>query len=1095
LGQRFFVNLPTSTSEAGFSVAASIANFEAAFEKEKTANEVNVQNGRYLAQALAAQKISIRGARTHNLKNIDIDIPRNQLVVITGLSGSGKSSLAFDTLYAEGQRRYVESLSTYARQFLQLMDKPDVDVIEGLSPAISIEQKATSHNPRSTVGTVTEIHDYLRLLFARAGTPFCPEHNLPLQSQTVSQMVDAVLALPEDTKLMILAPLAREKKGEFLDVFTAMQAQGYVRFRVDGQAYEFDNLPKLKKTEKHDIDVVIDRLKIRHLPVRPELVEGGASTGSARTDFDNLKQRLAESFEAALKLADGRAIAQEMDSGKEHLFNAKFSCPICTYSISELEPRLFSFNSPVGACPTCDGLGHMEFFDPARVVAFPTLSLASGAIKSWDRRNGYYFALLESLAKHYKFDIEQAFENLPQSVQDVILHGSGEEEIKFSYVMDSGSFEGKKLTKKHPFEGIIPNMQRRYRETESTTVREELSRYRGSQPCTACNGSRLRIEARNVYLVSSAVRPEPVEGASKAAETSTSSVRTGWGEVHTDKKSIFEISHWTLRESFAYFSTLQMHGAKGEIAAKVVREIGLRLKFLNDVGLNYLSLDRSAETLSGGESQRIRLASQIGSGLTGVMYVLDEPSIGLHQRDNDRLISTLKHLRDIGNSVLVVEHDEDMMAAADHVIDMGLGAGVHGGRVIAQGTFEQVKSNTESLTGKYLSGALKIEVPQKRTPWLPTVKAETVAALKKPGKAATKMTNKAPSKAALAWAVRHEAHLATQGDLQALRVINATGNNLKGVSVAFPVGLLTCVTGVSGSGKSTLVNDTLYTAVARQLYRAHEEPAAHEEIQGMEHFDKVINVDQSPIGRTPRSNPATYTGMFTPIRELMAEMNLARERGYGAGRFSFNVAGGRCEACQGDGVKKVEMHFLPDVYVPCDVCVGMRYNRETLEVMFKGKNIAQILDLTVEAAFEFFKTVPVIARKLQTLLDVGLSYIKLGQSATTLSGGEAQRVKLALELSKRDTGRTLYILDEPTTGLHFADIALLLKVLHQLRDAGNTIVVIEHNIDVIKTADWLIDMGPEGGAGGGTVVGMGTPEDIAANEASFTGYYLKRLLG
>ena len=1055
-----------NSSTDSSAVAISIASFEAAFGKEKAAEKaVNNQSGRYLAQALAAQKISIRGARTHNLKNIDIDIPRNQLVVITGLSGSGKSSLAFDTLYAEGQRRYVESLSTYARQFLQLMDKPDVDVIEGLSPAISIEQKATSHNPRSTVGTVTEIHDYLRLLFARAGTPYCPEHNLALQSQTVSQMVDAVLALPEDTKLMILAPLAREKKGEFLDVFAAMQAQGYVRFRVDGQAYEFDNLPKLKKTEKHDIDVVIDRLKVR----------------------EDLKQRLAESFEAALKLADGRAIAQEMDTGAEHLFNAKFSCPVCTYSISELEPRLFSFNSPMGACPSCDGLGHMEFFDPARVVAFPTLSLASGAIKSWDRRNGYYFALLESLAKHYKFDIEQAFENLPESVQNAVLHGSGEEEIKFSYVMDSVSFEGKKLSKKHPFEGIIPNMQRRYRETESSTVREELSRYRGSQPCTACKGSRLRIEARNVYLVSDSVCPELVEG-----EASTSSARTGGGESRTDKKSIFEISHWTLRESFAYFNALEMHGSKGEIASKVVREIGLRLKFLNDVGLNYLSLDRSAETLSGGESQRIRLASQIGSGLTGVMYVLDEPSIGLHQRDNDRLISTLKHLRDIGNSVLVVEHDEDMMHAADHVIDMGLGAGVHGGRVIAQGTFEQVKNNTESLTGKYLSGVLKIEVPKRRTPWLPTLKSETVAALKKPAKASSYA--KAPSKAALAWADRNAHHLATQGDVQALRVINATGNNLKGVSVAFPVGLLTCVTGVSGSGKSTLVNDTLYTAVARQLYRAHEEPAAHEEIQGIEHFDKVINVDQSPIGRTPRSNPATYTGMFTPIRELMAEMNLAKERGYGAGRFSFNVAGGRCEACQGDGVKKVEMHFLPDVYVPCDVCVGMRYNRETLEVMFKGKNIAQILDLTVEAAFEFFKTVPTIARKLQTLLDVGLSYIKLGQSATTLSGGEAQRVKLALELSKRDTGRTLYILDEPTTGLHFADIALLLKVLHQLRDAGNTIVVIEHNLDVIKTADWLIDMGPEGGAGGGQVVGMGTPEDIAANEASFTGYYLKRLL-
>ena len=1035
------MNALNDSSVSDTNSTQSLASLEAEFEKEKAAEKaVNDQNGRYLAQALAAQKISIRGARTHNLKNVDIDIPRNQLVVITGLSGSGKSSLAFDTLYAEGQRRYVESLSTYARQFLQLMDKPDVDVIEGLSPAISIEQKATSHNPRSTVGTVTEIHDYLRLLFARAGTPFCPTHNLPLQSQTVSQMVDAVLALPEDTKLMILAPIAREKKGEFLDVFAAMQAQGYVRFRVDGQAYEFDDLPKLKKTEKHDIDVVIDRLKVR----------------------EELKQRLAESFEAALKLADGRAIAQEMDAGTEHLFNAKFACPVCTYSLSELEPRLFSFNSPIGACPSCDGLGHMEFFDPARVVAFPSLSLASGAIKSWDRRNGYYFALLESLAKHYKFDIEAPFESLPDSVQNAVLHGSGEEEIKFSYVMDSGSFEGKKLTKKHPFEGIIPNMQRRYRETESSTVREELARYRASQPCTVCNGSRLRVEARHVKI--------------------------GEGD---QAKAIFEISHWTLRESYAYFNALKMQGSKGEIAAKVVREIGLRLKFLNDVGLNYLSLDRSAETLSGGESQRIRLASQIGSGLTGVMYVLDEPSIGLHQRDNDRLIGTLKHLRDIGNSVLVVEHDEDMMAAADHVIDMGLGAGIHGGRVIAQGSFDDVKNNTASLTGKYLAGTLKIEVPKRRTPWLPTVKEVTPTTAKA---TKSKTTSKAPSKAALAWAVRHEAHIATQGDLQAIKVINATGNNLKGVSVAFPVGLLTCVTGVSGSGKSTLVNDTLYTAVARQLYRAHEEPAAHDEIQGIEHFDKVINVDQSPIGRTPRSNPATYTGMFTPIRELMSEMNLAKERGYGAGRFSFNVAGGRCEACQGDGVKKVEMHFLPDVYVPCDVCVGMRYNRETLEVMFKGKNIAQILDLTVEDAFEFFKTVPVIARKLQTLLDVGLSYIKLGQSATTLSGGEAQRVKLALELSKRDTGRTLYILDEPTTGLHFADIALLLKVLHQLRDAGNTIVVIEHNLDVIKTADWLIDMGPEGGAGGGQVVGEGTPEDIAANEASFTGHYLKRLL-
>jgi excinuclease ABC subunit A len=960
------------------------------------------EGGKYLASALAAQRISIRGARTHNLKNIDLDIPRNQLVVITGLSGSGKSSLAFDTLYAEGQRRYVESLSAYARQFLQLMDKPDVDVIEGLSPAISIEQKATSHNPRSTVGTVTEIHDYLRLLFARAGTPYCPDHGLALQAQTVSQMVDAVLALPEDTRLMVLAPVARDRKGEFLDVFADMQAQGYVRFRVDGAAYEFDDLPKLKKAEKHNIDVVIDRLKVRA----------------------DMKQRLAESFEAALRLADGRAIALEMDGEKEHLFNAKFACPVCTYSLSELEPRLFSFNSPVGACPSCDGIGSQEFFDPARVVAFPSLSLASGAIKGWDRRNGYYFALLESLARHYKFNIDAPFEDLPEAVRHAVLHGSGEEEIKFSYVMDSGNFAGKKINKKHAFEGILPNMQRRYRETDSVMVREDLARYRSTQPCLDCGGSRLRREARHVKI----------------------------GEG-TQSRAIFEISRATLREAFEYFHTLQMHGAKAEIADKVVREIGLRLKFLNDVGLNYLSLDRSAETLSGGEAQRIRLASQIGSGLTGVMYVLDEPSIGLHQRDNDRLIGTLKHLRDIGNSVLVVEHDEDMIRAADHVIDMGLGAGVHGGRVIAQGTCAEVEANPASLTGRYLAQTLKIAVPEKR----------------------------------------HT--LADQADPQVLQIVGASGNNLKNVSVDIPVGLLTCVTGVSGSGKSTLVNDTLYAAVARQIYRAHDEPAAHEEIVGIEHFDKVINVDQSPIGRTPRSNPATYTGLFTPIRELMAEVPTARERGYGPGRFSFNVAGGRCEACQGDGMIKVEMHFLPDVYVPCDVCHGQRYNRETLEVLYKGKNIAQILDLTVEAAHEFLKAVPNIARKLHTLLDVGLSYIKLGQAATTLSGGEAQRVKLALELSKRDTGRTLYILDEPTTGLHFADIELLLKVLHQLRDAGNTIVVIEHNLDVIKTADWLIDMGPEGGAGGGTVVAVGTPEEVAANPQSHTGRYLERYLG
>ncbi len=966
--------------------------------------------GTYLRNALQLQRISIRGARTHNLKNIDLDIPRNQLVVITGLSGSGKSSLAFDTLYAEGQRRYVESLSTYARQFLQLMDKPDVDLIEGLSPAISIEQKATSHNPRSTVGTVTEIHDYLRLLFARAGTPYCPDHDLPLQAQTVSQMVDAVLALPVDTRLMVVAPIAREKKGEYADVFADMQAQGYVRFRVDGETFEFDALPKLKKTEKHNIDVVIDRVKV-HGDTEPQAMAAQ-------------RQRLAESFEASLRLAEGKAIVVEMTSGQEHLFNAKFACPICSYSISELEPRLFSFNSPVGACPACDGLGAQELFDPTRVVAFPSLSLASGAIKGWDRRNAYYFAMLESLAKHYKFDIEQAFESLPAEAQHALLHGSGSEDIKFSYVMDSGASQGKKVSKKHPFEGIIPNMVRRYRETDSNLVREDLARYRTTQPCSTCNGSRLRREARHVKVG---------EGA--------------------QARAIFEISHTTLREAFAYFSQLKMSGAKGEIADKIVREIGLRLKFLNDVGLNYLSLDRSAETLSGGESQRIRLASQIGSGLTGVMYVLDEPSIGLHQRDNDRLIATLQHLRDIGNSVLVVEHDEDMMRAADHVIDLGPGAGIHGGRIMAQGTFDEVKANPDSLTGQYLAGTLKIEVPKERH----------------------KQTQPAPGEG---W----------------LSIIGASGHNLKKVNVDIPVGLFTCVTGVSGSGKSTLVNDTLYTAVARQLYRAHDEPAEHEEIIGIEQFDKVINVDQSPIGRTPRSNPATYTGLFTPIRELMAEVPMARERGYGPGRFSFNVAGGRCEACQGDGMVKVEMHFLPDVYVPCDVCKGQRYNRETLEVLYKGKNIAQILELTVEVAYEFLKAVPTIARKLHTLLDVGLSYIKLGQSATTLSGGEAQRVKLALELSKRDTGRTLYILDEPTTGLHFADIALLLKVLHQLRSAGNTIVVIEHNLDVIKTADWLIDMGPEGGAGGGTVVGVGTPEQIAANPASHTGKYLARLL-
>jgi excinuclease ABC subunit A len=968
-----------------------------------------VANAIRVPTAQVANAIRVRGARTHNLKNIDLDIPRNQLVVITGLSGSGKSSLAFDTLYAEGQRRYVESLSAYARQFLQLMDKPDVDVIEGLSPAISIEQKATSHNPRSTVGTVTEIHDYLRLLYARAGTPYCPDHDLPLQAQSVSQMVDAALALPAETRLMIVAPVVRDRKGEFIELFAEMQGQGYIRFRIDGAAYEATELPKLKKAEKHDIDVVIDRVKVQ----------------------PGLQQRLAESFEAALRIADGRAVALEMDSGKEHLFSSKFACPVCSYSLSELEPRLFSFNSPVGACPTCDGLGHTTVFDAERVVAFPSLSLASGAVKGWDRRNGYTFSLLESVARHYAFDIEAAFESLPQAAQQVLLNGSGTDEIEFVYEAEGAEGKRRTVKRSHPFEGILPNLARRFRETDSAAVREDLMRYQSAKPCPDCHGARLRREARNVFLVDA-----------------KSSVR----------EPIFRVEHFTLRECLAYFEALALQGAKAEIADKVVREIRSRLKFLNDVGLNYLSLDRNADSLSGGESQRIRLASQIGSGLTGVMYVLDEPSIGLHQRDNERLIGTLRHLRDIGNSVLVVEHDEDAIRAADHVIDMGPGAGVHGGRVMAQGTADEVAANPESLTGRYLSRALQIALPKRRVP-----------------------------RRGQAW----EAHGDTATEL---RIVNARGNNLRGVTVEIPVGLLTCVTGVSGSGKSTLVNDTLYATVARKLYNSHAEPEPVDEITGLDAFDKVINVDQSPIGRTPRSNPATYTGMFTPIRELFAEMNTAKERGYGPGRFSFNVAGGRCEACQGDGVLKVEMHFLPDVYVPCDVCFGKRYNRETLEVLYKGKNITEVLGLTVEDAHAYFNAVPNIARKLQTLLDVGLGYIRLGQSATTLSGGEAQRVKLALELSKRDTGRTLYILDEPTTGLHFADIDLLLRVLHTLRDAGNTIVVIEHNLDVIKTADWIVDMGPEGGAGGGTVLVAGTPEQVAAEAASFTGRYLRPLL-
>ena len=948
-------------------------------------------------------EIKIRGARTHNLKNINLDIPREKLVVLTGLSGSGKSSLAFDTLYAEGQRRYVESLSAYARQFLQLMEKPDVDVIEGLSPAISIEQKATSHNPRSTVGTVTEIHDYLRLLFARAGTPHCPEHNLALAAQSVSQMVDTVMALPPETKLMILAPVVSERKGEFVDLFQDLQAQGFVRFRIrsgggttntaKAEIFEVDQLPKLKKTDKHSIEVVVDRIKVR----------------------PDIQQRLAESFETALRLADGKAMIVDMDTGVDTIFSNKFACPICSYSLQELEPRLFSFNNPMGACPSCDGLGHISFFDPKRIVAHPDLSLASGAIKGWDRRNQFYFKLLQTLAKHAGFDIEKPFENLSKKAQDLVLMGSGDTNIAFEYLNE----RGKLSVRQHPFEGIVANFERRYRETESMAVREELSRYQNIRSCPDCNGTRLRREARFV--------------------------KVGDGK---QSRGIFEISALPLKEAKEYFETLQLKGAKREIADKIVKEISSRLTFLNDVGLDYLSLERSADTLSGGEAQRIRLASQIGSGLTGVMYVLDEPSIGLHQRDNDRLIGTLKHLRDLGNSVLVVEHDEDMIRASDYVIDIGPGAGVHGGRVVAQGTPAEVEANPNSLTGAYLAGRERIEVPEKRIP----------------------------------------------ASDRFLKIIGATGNNLQSVNAEIPVGLLTCVTGVSGSGKSTLINDTLHHAVAHHIYKSNAEPAAHKAIEGLEHFDKVISVDQSPIGRTPRSNPATYTGLFTPIRELFAGVPASRERGYEAGRFSFNVKGGRCETCEGDGVLKVEMHFLPDVYVPCDVCHGKRYNRETLDIRYKGKNIHEVLAMTIEQAHEFFEAVPVVKRKLKTLLDVGLGYVKLGQSATTLSGGEAQRVKLSLELSKRDTGRTLYILDEPTTGLHFHDIQLLLTVIHTLKKQGNTIVIIEHNLDVIKTADWIIDLGPKGGAGGGLIIATGTPEDVAKNPDSFTGHYLAPLL-
>ena len=934
-------------------------------------------------------QIRIRGARTHNLKNLNVDLPRNRLIVITGLSGSGKSSLAFDTLYAEGQRRYVESLSTYARQFLQMMEKPDVDLIEGLSPAISIEQKAGSHNPRSTVGTITEIHDYLRLLYARVGTPYCPEHKLPLQAQSVSQMVDHVLALPADAVIMILAPIVASRKGEQHELVAELRAQGFARLRVDGKVHEIDAVPRLSKNVKHSVDVVVDRLKVR----------------------PDAKQRLAESFETALRHADGRAIVIELGSGREHLFSARFACPVCDYSLAELEPRLFSFNNPMGACPKCDGLGTISFFDPKRVVAHPGLSLAGGAIRGWDRRNQFYFQMLTSLAAHSGFDVEAPFEKLPEAAQALVLNGS-KEKIAFSYLTE----RGRTVVKEHAFEGVLPNLERRYKETDSLVVREELAKFLNTKACPVCEGTRLRLEARHVKV---------------------------------GDQAIYEVSAIPLKQELEFFRGLKLEGSKQAIAEKIVNEIVARLSFLNNVGLDYLSLDRSADTLSGGEAQRIRLASQIGSGLTGVMYVLDEPSIGLHQRDNGRLLGTLKHLRDLGNTVIVVEHDEEAISSADHVLDMGPGAGEHGGRVVAEGTPSEIRGNPASLTGQYLSGALSIAVPGSRRRFDKT---------------------------------------------RLFRLSGVRGNNLKSVELALPVGLFVCITGVSGSGKSTLINDTLYHAVAREIYGSIHEPAAHDSIKGMEFFDKAISVDQSPIGRTPRSNPATYTALFTPIREIFAGVPAARERGYGPGRFSFNVKGGRCEACQGDGVIKVEMHFLPDIYVPCDVCHGMRYNRETLEVQYKGKNIHEVLQMTVEAAHEFFNAVPAVERKLQTLLEVGLGYIQLGQPATTLSGGEAQRVKLSLELSKRDTGRTLYVLDEPTTGLHFKDIDLLLSVLHRLRDAGNTVVVIEHNLDVIKTADWVIDLGPEGGDGGGRIVAQGTPEDVAASEASFTGRYLRNVL-
>ncbi|MBG4216913.1 excinuclease ABC subunit UvrA [Pseudomonas aeruginosa] len=938
-------------------------------------------------------KILIRGARTHNLKNVDLTLPRDKLIVITGLSGSGKSSLAFDTLYAEGQRRYVESLSAYARQFLSMMEKPDVDTIEGLSPAISIEQKSTSHNPRSTVGTITEIYDYLRLLYARVGTPRCPDHDIPLEAQTVSQMVDQVLALPEGSKLMLLAPVIRERKGEHLAVFDEMRAQGFVRARVDGKLYELDEVPKLDKQKKHSIDVVVDRFKVRA----------------------DLQQRLAESFETALSLADGIALVAPMDEDEdveEIIFSARFACPVCGHSISELEPKLFSFNNPAGACPTCDGLGVKQFFDARRVVN-GELTLAEGAIRGWDRRNVYYFQMLGSLAQHYGFSLEEPFDELGAEHQKVVLYGSGRENVDFRYLNDRGDI----VKRSHPFEGILPNLERRYRETESATVREELAKFLSTQPCPDCHGTRLRREARHVWV---------------------------------GDRTLPAITAMPVGEACEYAAGLSLTGRRGEIAAKILKEIRDRLQFLVNVGLDYLTLDRSADTLSGGEAQRIRLASQIGAGLVGVMYILDEPSIGLHQRDNERLLGTLTHLRNLGNTVIVVEHDEDAIRLADYVVDIGPGAGVHGGQVVAEGTPDQVMNHPDSLTGKYLSGRKKIAVPAKRTP---------------------------------------------RDKKKLLKLKGARGNNLQNVNLEIPVGLFTCITGVSGSGKSTLINNTLFPITATALNGATTlEVAPYDSFDGLQHLDKVVDIDQSPIGRTPRSNPATYTGLFTPIRELFSGVPEARSRGYGPGRVSVNVKGGRCDACQGDGVIKVEMHFLPDIYVPCDVCKGKRYNRETLEIRYKGKSIHEVLEMTIEEAREFFDAVPALARKLQTLMDVGLSYIKLGQSATTLSGGEAQRVKLSRELSKRDTGKTLYILDEPTTGLHFADIQQLLDVLHRLRDHGNTVVVIEHNLDVIKTADWLVDLGPEGGSKGGQIIANGTPEQVAEMPQSHTGHFLKPLL-